>query len=157
MRRPRVRSRRPTSRCEKCQKRQFRARNGKFCDSQCPSDAETEGEEQEADLEVNVATEEETSTTTTASSSTSTNPEEAPDTTTVKARRYRGRKNKKNNKNNKNKSKEERKKNRKNRKNKNKKNKKKFSLPLNKEEIRLKPTRMGPLESFIKYLFRKSN
>ena len=100
---------------------------------------------------MNVATEEVTSTTTSAS------PEEALDTTTAKARRYRGRKNKKNNKNNKNKSKEERKKNRKNRKNKNKKNKKKFSLPLNKEEIRLKPTRMGPLESFIKYLFRKSN
>merc|ERR1712079_377428 len=104
-----------------------------------PSEAETEREEQEADLEVNVAS------------------EEVLDTTTVKARRYRGRKNKKNNKNNKNKSKEERKKNRKNRKNKNKKNKKKFSLPLKKEEIRVKPTRMGPLESFIKYLFRKSS
>merc|ERR1711882_26386 len=72
-------------RCEKCQKRQFRARNGKFCDSQCPSEAETEGEEQEADLEVNVATEELTSTTTTA------NPEEALDTTTAKACRRSGR------------------------------------------------------------------
>ena len=106
---------------------------------------------------MNVATEEVTSTSTTVSTSTSGNPEEVLDTTTVRARRYRGRKNKKNNKNNKNKSKEERKKNRKNRKNKNKKNKKKFSLPLKKEEIRLKPTRMGPLESFIKYLFRKSS
>merc|ERR1719195_1531537 len=112
-------------RCEKCEKRQFRARNGKFCDSQCPSEAETESEEQEADLEVNVATEEVTSTSTTVTTSTSGNLEEVLDTTTVKARRYRGRKNKKN---------------------KNKKNKKKFSLPLKKEEIRLKPTRMGPLE-----------
>merc|ERR1712228_634998 len=134
-------------RCQKCKKRNFRARNEDFCSEKCSDESEMEAEADEVISEA-----------------------EAEEATTVKSRKAGGQK--KNNKNNKKgkKSKEERqklreirKKNR-SRKNGGKKTHKKFTVPLNKSDshhdtVEVKEyvkRKTGPLESFIKFLFKKN-
>ena len=124
-------------RCEKCKKRNFRSRNEDFCSEKCSDQPETE------DDAVDVSQESET------------------ETTTMKVKKARGQK--RNNKNKK--TKEERQKMRENRKkNRSKKNNKdtikKFAVPLDDdEEIEVKEyvkKKVGPLQSFIKFLFKKN-
>ena len=126
-------------RCQKCKKRNFRSRNEDFCSEKCSDESETEDEAVEASSESDT------------------------ETTTVKARKAGGQK--RNNKNKKTKkSKEERQKLRENRKkNRSRKNQnknKKFSVPLNEDDtIEVKEyvkRKTGPLESFIKFLFKKN-
>merc|ERR1711894_382486 len=124
-------------RCQKC-KRNFRSRNEDFCSEKCSDESETDDEAMEASSDDT-------------------------ETTTVKARKAGGQK--RNNKNKKTKkSKVERQKLRENRKkNRSRKNEnkiKKFSMPLNEDDtIEVKEyvkRKTGPLESFIKFLFKKN-
>merc|ERR1739838_351888 len=134
-------------RCQKCKKRNFRTRNEDFCSEKCSDESEMKAEE--------VGTE-----------------SEAEEATTVKSRKAGGQKG--NNKNKKGKkSKEERQKLRENRKrNRSRKNgskntNKKFAVPLEKgnsyqtefDTVEVKEyvkRKAGPLESFIKFLFKKN-
>lgn len=124
-------------RCQKCKKRNFRSRNEEFCSEKCSDQSETEN------------------------GATDVSQESETESTTMKVKKARGQK--RNNKNKK--SKEERQKIRENRKkNRSKKNNKntnkKFAVPLNEEEIEVKEyvnkKKVGPLQSFIKFLFKKN-
>merc|ERR1711868_46210 len=146
-------------RCQKCQRKHFRNRNEKFCDSKCSADDEMDKDEMEVQTEAVTTTTstEESSTADVKSVSSSTEASNNDDkmeteteavmkseddeemmseeTTTKKAK---GR-----------------------RKNKNKKNNKKVSNLKNEDEheweyVDIETRKAGPLESFIKYLFKRS-
>ena len=166
-------------RCQKCQRKHFRNRNEKFCDSKCSADDEMDKDEMEVQTEAVTTTTstEESSTADVKSVSSSTETSHNDDTmeteteavvkseddeetmseeTTTKKAKGR-RKNRNKNKNNKKKNK----KNNGRRNHKNKKNSKKVSNLDNEDEheweyVDVETRKTGPLESFIKYLFKRS-
>ena len=137
-------------RCQKCKKKNFKARNEDFCSEKCSGESEMEKDSEEA------------SSSTEATSSES----ESGETTTVKARRGGGKKRNNKDKEERKRLRENRKRNRarkNNSKNSHNKNKgQKFALDslvdeddivIVKENVNKK---IGPLESFIKFLFKKN-
>merc|ERR1711988_1147367 len=126
-------------RCEKCQKKHFRARNSGFCDTKCVMSGEMTDTTEIVTNNVEVTTDKEM---------------EA-ENTTSKARKHNGRrKNKQRNKNRKNG------KNKKGNKRKNRVQKNENEAVNDNDEIVLanKKTekKVGPLQSFIKFFFRRN-